>query len=55
LSAGTTGRVEERTLRAVARVAAPVLGWSDEAIDAEVDRERRRREVIDAHWRTSRP
>lgn len=55
LIAGTTGRVEERTLRAVARVAAPVLGWSDEAIDAEVDRERRRREVIDAHWRTRRP
>jgi glycerol-3-phosphate dehydrogenase len=55
LIAGTTGRVEERTLRAVARVAAPVLGWSDETIDAEVDRERRRREVIDAHWRTRRP
>lgn len=55
LIAGTKGRVEERTLRAVARVAAPVLGWSDETIDAEVDRERRRREVIDAHWRTRRP
>ena len=55
LITGTTNRVDEVTLRAVARVVAPLLGWSDATVDAEVDRERRRRESIDAHWRTRRP
>ena len=55
LITGTTNRVDEVTLRAVARVVAPLLGWSDAMVDAEVDRERRRRESIDAHWRTRRP
>ena len=55
LIAGTTGRVDSRTLRSVAGVMAPILGWSDDMVESEVDRERRRREVIDTHWRTRRP
>jgi glycerol-3-phosphate dehydrogenase len=55
LISGTTARVAEPTLRAVARVAAPLLGWSEAVVESEVDRERRRREVIDTHWRTRRP
>jgi len=55
LITGTTNRVDEVTLRAVAEVVAPLLGWSDGTVETEVDRERRRRESIDAHWRTRRP
>ncbi|MDA2970649.1 MAG: glycerol-3-phosphate dehydrogenase/oxidase [Actinomycetota bacterium] len=55
LITGTTNRVDEVTLRAVADVVAPLLGWSDGTVEMEVDRERRRRESIDAHWRTRRP
>ncbi len=55
LIAGTTGRIDRTTLRDVAVIAAPLLGWSDETVEMHVDRESRRREAIDTHWRTRRP
>lgn len=55
LIAGTTARIDDDTLHDVARVMAPLLGWSTEQADEAVDRERRRRSVIDTHWRTRRP
>jgi glycerol-3-phosphate dehydrogenase len=55
LIAGTTARIADETLTDIGRVMAPLLGWTPEEVDAHVDRERRRRAVIDAHWRTRRP
>lgn len=55
LISGTTNRIGRETLADVGRVMAPLLGWSSEEVDAQVDRECRRRESIDTHWRTRRP
>ncbi len=55
LIAGTTARIGDDTLRDVARLMAPLRGWSADEAAVEVDRESRRRAAIDSHWRTRRP
>ena len=55
LIAGTTGRIDDQTLADVGRVMAPLLGWTSDELEANVDRERRHRLAIDAHWRIRRP
>ena len=48
---GTIGRVSADEIAAIAAVAAPVFGWSDEAAAAAADAETARRAGIEALWR----
>jgi glycerol-3-phosphate dehydrogenase len=48
---GTVGPVSAAEMRAVADVAAPVLGWSDAGAAAAVAAELDRRAAIEALWR----
>ena len=48
---GTVGRVSEAEMQAVARAAAPALGWSESEAAAAVSEELDRRARIEALWR----
>ena len=49
---GTLGPVSDDTLRRVAIIAGPLLGWDEAVIEDQVRHESNRRAVISMHWRT---